>query len=222
MNKKLRTQVGIRKYYTIFLELGIISSLLIFIAASKIRIQSSQDNELSLVTNREVVKMEDVIKTKQEKRPPAPPRPQVPVAVPNDEIVQEEIPNINAEFQFNEPLEIPAPPKQIEVKEDKEKEDFFIAVEQMPKLKGGLKELQSKVVYPEMAQMAGIEGRVIVQFIVNKKGEVENPKVIRGIGGGCDKEALRVAKLAKFVPGRQRGVPVRVRYSLPIMFILQK
>lgn len=221
MNQFKKPHIGIRKYYTIFLELGIISSLLIFIVASKIRIQPSKDNDLSLIANQEVVEMEDVIETKQEERPPAPPRPQVPVAVPNDEVVQEEIPDINAEFQFNQPLEIPEPPKQIQEKKKEDKEDFFIAVEQMPELIGGLKELQSKVVYPKRAQIAGIEGRVVVQFIVDKDGEVENPKVIRGIGGGCDEEALRVAKMAKFKPGRQRGKPVRVRYSLPIMFILQ-
>ena len=66
----------------------------------------------------------------------------------------------------------------------------------------------------------GIEGRVTVQFIVNEKGEPTNPRVIRGIGGGCDEEALRLVKQARFKPGMQRGVPVRVQYSLPIVFRL--
>lgn len=82
----------------------------------------------------------------------------------------------------------PSPPK------EEEKDDFFVAVEDMPQLKGGLGYLQKKFEYPEMARNAGIEGRVLVQFIVNKQGKVENPKVIRGIRGGCDKEALRVVK----------------------------
>ena len=72
-----------------------------------------------------------------------------------------------------------------------------------------------------MARKAGIEGRVIVQFIVNEEGKVENPRVIRGIGGGCDEEALRAASNALFKPGRQRGEPVRVQYSLPVIFKLQ-
>jgi protein TonB len=91
----------------------------------------------------------------------------------------------------------------------------------MPKLKGGLASLQKKINYPDMARKAGIEGRVIIQFIVNEQGKVENPRVIRGIGGGADKEALRVVKQAEFEPGRQRGNPVRVQYSLPITFKLQ-
>jgi TonB family protein len=99
-------------------------------------------------------------------------------------------------------------------------EDYFVVVEEMPKLVGGLRAIQSKVQYPEMARRAGIEGRVTLQFIVNEQGQVENPKVIRGIGGGCDEEALRVVSEAQFEPGYQRGRPVRVQYSLPIIFRL--
>src|SRR5690625_5390729 len=105
--------------------------------------------------------------------------------------------------------------------EEEPEEDFFVVVEQMPELIGGLGELQSKIRYPEMARRAGIEGRVHIQFIVNERGEVENPVVVRGIGGGADEEALRVVSQAKFTPGMQRGRPVRVQYSLPIFFRLQ-
>lgn len=101
-----------------------------------------------------------------------------------------------------------------------EDEDFFVVVEEMPELIGGLESIASQVQYPEMAQRAGIEGRVFIQFIVNEVGEVENPRVIRGIGGGADEEALRVVRNAKFQPGMQRGMPVKVAYSLPIMFRL--
>jgi TonB family protein len=71
-----------------------------------------------------------------------------------------------------------------------------------------------------MARRAGIEGRVYVQFIVNENGDVEEPRVIRGIGGGADEEALRAVRDAKFKPGVQRGRPVRVQYSLPVVFKL--
>lgn len=98
--------------------------------------------------------------------------------------------------------------------------DYFVSVKKMPELKGGLKGLQQKINYPEKAQKAGIEGRVIIRFIVNKQGEVENPQVIRGIGDGCDKEALRVIKQAKFKPGRQNGKAVRVQYAIPITYRL--
>jgi TonB family protein len=99
-----------------------------------------------------------------------------------------------------------------------EKEDFFVVVEEMPQLIGGLQSIQTQIRYPEMARRAGIEGRVFIQFIVNEEGEVEHPRVMRGIGGGADEEALRVVSQANFTPGMQRGRPVRVQYSLPIYF----
>lgn len=101
-------------------------------------------------------------------------------------------------------------------------DDFFVVVEEMPELIGGLAELQKKISYPEEAREAGIEGRVYVQFIVNENGDVENPRVIRGIGGGADQEALNAVKQAKFKPGYQRGEPVRVQYSLPFVFQLNR
>ncbi|MDZ7690247.1 MAG: energy transducer TonB [Balneolaceae bacterium] len=140
----------------------------------------------------------------------------MPVEVPNDEIVEDVEINLDAELNFDEPLDMPPPPA-----EEEEKEDFFVVVEQMPELIGGMAALQKNIRYPEMARKAGIEGRVIVQFIVNENGEVEDPRVIRGIGGGCDEEALRAVQTVKFKPGRQRGQPVRVQYSLPVIFRLQ-
>lgn len=111
-------------------------------------------------------------------------------------------------------IELPAP--------DEDEEDFFTMVENMPELIGGLAGLQESVTYPEMARKAGIEGRVFLQFIVNERGEVEDPRVIRGIGGGCDEEALKAIQKAKFKPGLQRGRPVRVQYNLPVVFKLEK
>jgi TonB family protein len=99
-------------------------------------------------------------------------------------------------------------------------EQIFLAVETQPELKGKMAQFQSKVQYPAECKDQGIEGRVTVQFIVDKQGQVKDPKVIRGIGGGCDEEALRVVRQAEFVPGRQRGKRVNVRMSLPIIFKL--
>ena len=74
----------------------------------------------------------------------------------------------------------------------------------------------------QLAKEAGIEGRVYVKFVINEKGNVVNPKVVRGIGGGCDQAAIEAVKKAKFVPGLQRGKPVKVWYTMPIYFKLQK
>jgi len=213
-SERKKPQADLRNYYTIFLQLGMVVVLLIFITAMKVQFVAQQQ-DVDLTQEQEVVEMEEVTQTKQEEKPPPPPRPQVPVEVPNDEIIEDQDINIDAEINMDEPLPEPEEPQ------EEEEEDFFVAVENMPELKGGLGALQQKINYPDMARKAGIEGRVIIQFIVNEQGQVEDPRVIRGIGGGCDKEALRVVKQAEFEPGRQRGNPVRVQYSLPITFKLQ-
>jgi len=98
--------------------------------------------------------------------------------------------------------------------------DTYVVVEDMPELVGGLQSIQANLVYPELAMKAGIEGRVIIQFVVDEEGEVQNPVVVRGIGSGLDAAALSAVESAKFVPGKQRGVPVKVKMSLPVTFKL--
>lgn len=216
-----KSKADLKKYYTVFLEFGMILSLLIFLGITQIPLQNNS-GDVALTEDQETVKMEKVEQTIQEDKPPPPPRPPVPVQVPNDEVLEGEVPDIDAELNLNEEIEVPSqPPAEETEEEEEEEENFFVVVEQMPELKGGLQSLQEKIQYPDMARKAGIEGRVVIQFIVNEQGQVENPKVVRGIGGGCDKEALRVVKKANFEPGRQRGEPVRVQYSLPIVFRLQ-
>jgi TonB family protein len=102
-----------------------------------------------------------------------------------------------------------------------EEREVFVVVEQMPELIGGLASIQRAIRYPTLAKKAGIEGRVFVQFIVDTHGSVIEANVVRGIGGGCDEEALRVVRQARFQPGRQRGEAVMVKMSIPITFKLR-
>ena len=107
-----------------------------------------------------------------------------------------------------------------------DKNGVYQIVEEMPQYPGGenaLMDYVSKnVVYPKEAQEKGISGRVFVSFIVEKDGSVSNVKVMRGIGGGCDEEAVRVISgLPKWKPGKMKGKPVRVSYIMPITFRLQ-
>jgi len=207
-------QADLRNFSTLFNQAGLIVALLICIGAVRMNLYSAPPTPPPIAEQEEIV-MEEIIQTKQIETPPPPPRPPVPVEVPDDEIIEDELIELDAELDLGDVFELPPPPPP---KEDEEQ--FFIVVEQMPQLIGGLKKLQSQVYYPEMARRAGIEGRVTVQFIVNEKGQVENPRVIRGIGGGCDEVALEAVSKAKFVPGLQRGRPVKVQYSLPIVFRL--
>mgnify|MGYP001160544309 CR=1 FL=1 len=107
-----------------------------------------------------------------------------------------------------------------------EVEKPFEVVEQPPTFPGGIQELYSflskNIRYPSVAQESGIEGRVIVQFVVSKTGDITDVTVVRGIDPSCDKEAIRVVKLLpRWNPGKQRGVAVPVLYTLPVSFKLE-
>jgi len=207
----------LRKNYLLTLEGGFILSILIFLGAFNINLRIDNTEDVILVQKQEEVFIEEIIQTKQELKAPAPPRPTVPIEVPNDEILEDEIIDIDAELDFDEPMDIPIQPKPLQQKEDDEAE-IFVVVENPPVLIGGIAAVQSQIVYPPLGLKAGIEGRVIVQFVIDKNGQVLNPTVVRGIGGGCDEEAVRAVLKAKFQPGLQRGRPVAVRYTLPITF----
>ena len=114
-----------------------------------------------------------------------------------------------------------------EKKEESEEQVIFQVVEEMPSFPGGMKEcmifLAKNIKYPVEAQKAGIEGRVIVQFVVDKDGSITDTKVVRGVSPEIDAEALRVLDvMPKWNPGKQRGKAVAVKYTLPMMFRLQK
>ena len=102
---------------------------------------------------------------------------------------------------------------------------IFSVCEEMPEFPGGTEKfmeyLSGNIKYPEAAKDKNISGRVFIQFVIEKDGSVTNVKVMRGIGGGCDEEAVRVVKaMPKWKPGKQKGKPVRVSYILPIVFKL--
>ena len=219
--KIINRKKDLKQGYLIRLEIGIIASLLIMISAFKVNIKSSGDSDEIVVDRQEEVFMEEIVQTKQELKAPPPPRPVVPVEVPNDEIIENEIIELDAELDMDAGfIDMPPPPPKFE--EEDEEMEIFVIVEQMPELIGGLPEIQKRIVYPELARKAGIEGRVVIQFVIDEQGNVTNPVVVRGIGGGCDEEALKAVQTAKFVPGKQRGKPVKVRYSLPISFKLDR
>jgi TonB family protein len=104
--------------------------------------------------------------------------------------------------------------------QSKKSENGITVVEKQPSVIGGMAGLYQRIRYPQQAIQNNIEGTVMVQFVVTKDGAVENAKVLKGIGAGCDQEALRVIKSTKFIPGTSRGKPVNVRLTIPITFRL--
>lgn len=99
-------------------------------------------------------------------------------------------------------------------------EGVYLMCEKMPELVGGMEALQKKIRYPLQAKSLGVQGVVYVQSIINEKGKIIKPKVVKKLGAGCDEEAVRVLKKSKFKPGYDKGKPVKVRFTLPIFFRL--
>ncbi len=110
--------------------------------------------------------------------------------------------------------------------EPQEEEEIFMVVEEMPAFPGGdtalANYLYRNIEYPAEAVENGTEGKVYVSFMVAKDGKIKNVRILRGIGHGCDEEALRVIRaMPDWKPGKQRGKPVRVQVNLPIVFEME-
>jgi protein TonB len=209
----------LRNKYPLYIEVGLIATLGILILA--FRVDWSPDNDFEIVMpEQEQINMEEVQQTTQIEQPPPPPKPPVPVEVPNDEVLEDEALDLDASLDLDAPVSNEPPPPPPAEEEEEVEPEIFVIVEEMPDLIGGLAGIQSKIKYPEIARKAGVEGRVIVQFVVDENGNVTEPTVVRGIGAGCDQEAVRAVSEAKFTPGLQRGNPVKVKMSLPITFRL--
>ena len=169
----------------------------------------------------------DIQQTSQETPPPPPPPAPVEVEVLNvveDDVEVEEI-QINTEDDKDVEVVI-APPVEAP-EEEEEEEEIFMIVESMPEFPGGqqamMRYIAENIKYPVIAQENGIQGRVICQFVVEKDGKVSDIQVVRSSGeASLDKEAQRViGSMPKWKPGKQRGKPVRVKYTLPVNFRLQ-
>ncbi|MBR3915444.1 MAG: energy transducer TonB [Bacteroidales bacterium] len=177
----------------------------------------------------EVIEEEMVEITKQEqpKVQPPQPKPQVTqIQVVEDDVEVEDEIDINAEVDQDEVIEeYEFTPPEIEEEEIVEAEIFKV-VEEMPEFPGGsaklMEYIQKNIKYPMMARESDIQGRVFVNFVVEPDGSISNVAVLRGIGGGCDEEAVRVVNsMPKWKPGKQRGSAVRCAYTVPIIFKLQ-
>ena len=208
--------------YRLRVELGMIISLLIVIVLFNIHLNFNNTDKFT-VPDQETVKMAQVVQTKINQKPPPPPVPEVPVAVPNDAIINDQPNFMSSELTLDSPLKLPAQPPSDEAENSAKKKQpkIFVVVEKMPRLIGGLEALEKNIHYPKMAREAGIEGTVIVQIVVNKKGIPTDPHIIRSVVGGLDKAAIQAVEKARFTPGIQRGRPVPVRMSIPVRFELR-
>ena len=208
-------KVDLRSKYSKFYEISLIISLAILIVAFKFFPRIKPEAKIATDTQ-ELFNVEDVQQTKQENRPPPPPKPPIPIEAPTDNVLND-IDISSTELDVNANVAPPPPPK-VEKKEDEP--TYFVAVEDMPEPIGGIAAIQAKIVYPEIAKRAGVEGRVYINAFVDKEGNVTKAVVLKGIGAGCDEAALKAVEETKFKPGKQRGKPVNVQVSVPVIFKL--
>jgi protein TonB len=226
MQAKKTPKANLEAKKVLWIQFGFIIALVIVFAA--LEWKSYEKRELDL-GQREVIDItEEIIPiTEQKVKPPPPPPPkQAPVIriVEDDVEIEDDELDIDAEADMDTEVEEYIP---VEMDEDViDEAEIFTVVESMPEFPGGesalYKYLGKNIVYPTMAQESGVQGRVYVTFVVEINGNITDIKVVRGIGGGCDEEAIRVVKaMPSWNPGRQRGQPVRVQYILPVRFVLQ-
>ncbi|MEP1034138.1 energy transducer TonB [Ekhidna sp.] len=174
--------------------------------------------------NQEYESVDEFIVPPTDIKPPPPPPPSTPIIKSTVEEPKEEIEvTIDAEITDEESVVILIPTEISEEKVDEAPKNW---AEVMPTFEGGMqnfyKFLGKNIHYPKQAQRMGIEGRVVVQFVVEKDGTLTDLKVLKGIGAGCDEEAIRVMKkVPKFLPGKQGDIRVRVQMVVPINFTLK-
>lgn len=213
-------EINTQRFRSTFLLTGFIISLLVILYAFSWSEKEEMSGSLGDLKIDEDIEIEPP-QTKQEKPPPPPPPPPKLEVVEDEEILEEDEPEIEDQ-EIDEDTEIEQELEEEVIEEAK----IFTIVEEMPTFPGGEKKLyefiNKNLNYPQIAKESGIEGLVVVNFVVDETGSVSNVKVLRGIGGGCDEEAVRVVKrFPKWNPGKQRGKPVKVSFNLPIRLKLE-
>jgi protein TonB len=228
MEARKNPRYELAQYKSLFFNIGLVISMLMVIAAFEWRFYDDQEIMNVGPTSTEFDETFDVPFTEQP--PPPPPKTLKNVkiiTIDNIAEIEEEI-NINLDIEMTEDLAIEQVIAQVTESdisdvEEEDTEEIFVIVEDVPTPRGGMaafyQHVNDNIKYPRQAQAMNIEGKVFVQFVVGKNGELTDIRVIRGIGGGCDEEAIRVVKISPtWNAGKQRGRPVRVKMVLPITF----
>ncbi len=223
METKKTPKADLENKKRLFLQIGIAVALLGVLVAFEWKQYERPEFDLGTL-DMEIIEEEEIPITRQEQPPPPPPpEPSTELIIVDDDVEIEEEFVIDVEATVFTEVQEFAP---IIVEEEEVEEDvIFTVVEDQPGFPGGeearIRFLQENLRYPQMAREAGIQGTVFVTFVVERDGSVTDVRVLRGIGGGCDEEAVRVVRnMPRWEPGRQRGQPVRVQFNMPIRFVL--
>ena len=229
MEIKKSEKASLENKKLLFVEIGLVVSLAITLFAFE---WTSTETETALLEdNTEVLIEEEIISTQMDTPPPPPAAPKIPVLSDQIDIVDDEIEIeddmfMNLEDDASLGVEIM---DYVEVEEEVVEEEAipFQLVEEKPSFQGGdanqfSKWVNSRLVYPEIAKENGVQGRVTLQFTVEKDGSVTKVRVLRGVDPSLDKEAVRVVSMSpKWKPGKQRDRAVPVTYTFPVIFQLR-
>jgi len=225
MKEKKSAKADLESKRGLFIEIGLVVVLAIVYMAFEMKSYEASSLDVNIRTD--VIIDEEMVEITQQEKielPPPPPQQTLLLQEVDDNVVIENEIEVDAEATVTTVVETWEKP--VVHEEEIVEEEIFVIVEQNPEYPGGdearLNFLRNNVKYPQMAREAGIQGTVYVNFVVEKDGNVTQVKIARGIGGGCDEEAMRVTKMMpKWKAGKQRGKEVRVSYNMPIKFTLQ-
>ncbi len=224
MEAKKSPKADLESKRRIFLQIGIALALGAALVAFEWKTYERPEVDLGILEI-DFIEEEDIPITRQEQPPPPPPpEPSQELIIVDDDVELEEEFTIDIDADaFQEVQEFT--PIIFEEEEEVEEDVIFTVVEDQPEFPGGEEArqrfLSENLRYPQMAREAGIQGTVFVTFVVETDGSVTDVRILRGIGGGCDEEAIRVVgMMPRWEPGRQRGQPVRVQFNMPIRFRL--
>ena len=228
----------LRRKYPRYVQYGMIASLLVLLFLFWNPFFDGGEEVVMAAEQTEIIEIEEIEQTQQiQPPPPPPPAPPPPQEVPDEVEIEEDIIEVIDLDLSDTPPPPPAPPAPPPPPPppptpnapppppppdpEPTEPEIFEVVEQAPELIGGLEGLQGRVEYPEIARRAGVEGRVFVTFVVDERGNVVDPQVARSPSDLLSDAALKAVRESKFKPGQQRGRPVKVRYSLPVNFVLR-
>lgn len=229
MEVKKTPKASLENKRTLFIEIGLIVALAVVYIAFNWTSKDVQVNTLE--AENQVVQEEEIIPITQETPPPPPEAPKIPVLSDQIDIVDDEI-EVDNDFLSLEDsddmgVEIMDYVENVQEEVVEEEAIPFQLVEEKPSFMGGDANqfsawVNKRLVYPEIAKENGVQGRVTLQFTVEKDGSVTKVKVLRGVDPSLDKEAVRVVSMSpKWKPGKQRDRAVPVTYTFPVYFQLR-